>query len=187
MTGHRRVRPNGRFEAYTPLNATQTYILTQVKSLGILPKPPPMRNIWRRVNSKDWCVIHDDIGRKIEDCFMLKNATEKAIRNCNDLMVVLTIVAGFKVKRILVDNKSAVEVLSWDTYQKMGLDELAFSKASPLYGFTNHSVEVRGSITLLVTLGDDKHTTTEYVQFQMVDHPMVYNVIFGRPWKIWWS
>lgn len=89
--------------------------------------------------------------------------------------MVLEKVMGFKVKRILVDNGSMVEVLSWDAYQKMGLKEQALSKASLLYGFMNHPVEVRGSITLLVTLGDDEHTTMKYVQFHVVDHPMTYN------------
>ncbi|KAH1097275.1 hypothetical protein J1N35_014196 [Gossypium stocksii] len=31
-----------------------------------------------------------------------------------------------------------------------------------------------------VTLGDREHTTIEYVQFYIVDHPMAYNIIFGR-------
>ncbi|KAK5771818.1 hypothetical protein PVK06_048063 [Gossypium arboreum] len=96
-------------------------------------------------------------------------------------MVVSTTVVGFKVKRILVDNGNTVEVLSWDTYQKIGLNKQTLSKASPLYGFANHPIEVKGSITLLVTLRDDKQTTTKFDQFQMVDHPMVYNVIFGMP------
>lgn len=96
-------------------------------------------------------------------------------------MVVLLTIANFEVKRILVYSGSAVEVLSWDAYQKMGLKEQTLSKGSPLYGFANHPAKVKGSITLLVTLGDGKHTTTEYGQFFMVDHPMVYNVIFRRP------
>ncbi|XP_012442225.1 uncharacterized protein LOC105767264 [Gossypium raimondii] len=62
----------------------------------------------------------------------------------------------------------------------MGLKEQVLSKASLLYGFTNHRVKVKGSITLLVTLGDGEHTTTEYVQFFIVDHPMAFNAIFGR-------
>ncbi|KAK5842587.1 hypothetical protein PVK06_004963 [Gossypium arboreum] len=49
-----------------------------------------------------------------------------------------------------------------------------------LYHFVNHPIEVKGSITLLDTLGDGEHTTTEYVQFYVVDHPMAYNAIFRR-------
>ncbi|KAH1092400.1 hypothetical protein J1N35_019657 [Gossypium stocksii] len=61
------------------------------------------------------------------------------------------------------------------------MKEQAFSRAGPLYGFTNHLVEVKDSITLLVTLGDDEHTTTKYFQFYVVDHLMPYNAIFRRP------
>lgn len=74
-----------------------------------------------------------------------------------------------------------MEVLSWEAYRKMGLKEQALSRVGLLYGFTNHLVEVKCSITLPVTLGDGKHTTTEYVQFILVDHSMPYNTIFRRP------
>ncbi|KAH1114835.1 hypothetical protein J1N35_008213 [Gossypium stocksii] len=98
----------------------------------------------------------------------------------NDSMVVSATVVGFKVKRIVTDNDSAVEV-SWKTYKKMGLKEQSLSIGNPLYSFTNHPVEVKGPITLLVTLGDGKHTTTKYVQSYLVDHLMAYNAIFSRP------
>ncbi|KAK5785108.1 hypothetical protein PVK06_039658 [Gossypium arboreum] len=96
-------------------------------------------------------------------------------------MVVLTIIMSFKVKRILVDGRIVVKVLSWDTYSKMGLKKHTLFKVSSLYSLANHPVEVRGLITLLVTLGDDEHTTMKYVQFYVVDYPMAYNAIFKRP------
>ncbi|KAK5825472.1 hypothetical protein PVK06_020309 [Gossypium arboreum] len=96
-------------------------------------------------------------------------------------MVVSAIVSSFKVKRIFVDSGKAVEVSSWNAYRKIRLKEQALSKASPFYGFANHPNEVKGSITLSFILGDDKHTTTEYVQFHVIDHLMAYNAIFGRP------
>lgn len=99
----------------------------------------------------------------------------------NNLMVVLAIVTSFKVKRILVNSGSAMKFLSWETYKKMGLKKQSLSKPSPLYSFVNHLVEVKGTITLPVTLGDDKHTTTECIQFYVVDLPMAYNTIFGKP------
>ncbi|KAK5839009.1 hypothetical protein PVK06_007763 [Gossypium arboreum] len=63
----------------------------------------------------------------------------------------------------------------------MGLKEWSLSKAISLYGLVNHPVEVKGSITLSDILGDDEHSTIEYVQFYIVDHLMAYNAIFGRP------
>lgn len=78
----------------------------------------------------------------------------------NDLMVVSTTIKCFEVKRILVDSRSAVEILVWEAYQKMGLKEQTLSNADLLYGFANHPIEVKGSITLPVTLGDSEHKTT---------------------------
>ncbi|KAH1091438.1 hypothetical protein J1N35_018695 [Gossypium stocksii] len=74
----------------------------------------------------------------------------------NDPMVVSAAIAGFEVKKILFNSGSAVE------------------------DFTNHHVEVKRYITLPITLGDDEHTTTEYVRFFVVDHSMAYNAIFGQ-------
>ncbi|KAH1057080.1 hypothetical protein J1N35_035145 [Gossypium stocksii] len=62
----------------------------------------------------------------------------------------------------------------------MGLKEQVLTKASPLYGFTNHPIEVKGSITLPVTLGDYEHTITKCFQFFIVDHSTTYNAIFGH-------
>ncbi|KAA3484423.1 Retrovirus-related Pol polyprotein from transposon 17.6 [Gossypium australe] len=112
----------------------------------------------KRVNSRDRDAFHDVMGHKTEDLFTLKDAINKAVRNdklieyekwsvkfgCDNKklvrdeegnypMVVSAIVVRFKVKRILVDSGSAVEVLSWQVYQNMGLKEQALSEASPLY------------------------------------------------------
>ncbi|KAH1032029.1 hypothetical protein J1N35_044203 [Gossypium stocksii] len=144
-----------------------------VKSLGILPKPSLRRSTARRLNLRDKCSFYDDVGHKTEDCFTMKDAIEEAIRNeGNNLMVVSATIAGFEVKRILVDSRSVVK--------KMGLKEHALSEANLFYGFVAHPVKVKGSTTLPVTLGDGEHTITEYVQFFFVDHPMAYNVIFRR-------
>ncbi|TYG73910.1 hypothetical protein ES288_D04G139700v1 [Gossypium darwinii] len=96
-------------------------------------------------------------------------------------MMVSAKITGFEVKRILVDSGSAVEVLSWGAYKEMGLKGQSLSVASPLYSFVNHPVEVRGTVTLAVTLGDVEHTTIECVQFYVVNHSIAYNAIFGRP------
>ncbi|KAH1056372.1 hypothetical protein J1N35_034437 [Gossypium stocksii] len=99
----------------------------------------------------------------------------------NDPMVVSIEIVGFEVKRILVDSGSTVKVLSSGAYKKMSLKEQSLSIANVLYGFVNYPVKVRGTITLPITLGDDEHTTTKCIQFYLVDHPIAYNAIFGRP------
>lgn len=61
----------------------------------------------------------------------------------NDPMVVSTTIVGFEVKRIFVNSGSVVEVLTWEAYQKMWLEEQALKKENPLYDFANHLVEVK--------------------------------------------
>ncbi|KAK5838740.1 hypothetical protein PVK06_007477 [Gossypium arboreum] len=51
---------------------------------------------------------------------------------------------------------------------RMAISEV-LSKASPLYDFVNHIVEVKVSITLPVSLGDGEHSIIEYVQFFIVE------------------
>ncbi|KAK5824923.1 hypothetical protein PVK06_019712 [Gossypium arboreum] len=63
-----------------------------------------------------------------------------------------TTIVGFEVKRILMDSGSAAEVLTREAYQKMGLKEQALKRTSLLYGFANHLVEVKGCITLPITM-----------------------------------
>lgn len=55
--------------------------------------------------------------------------------------------------------KSSVDILIAKAFCQIGLKDLTFKKASLVYGFANHSIVVKGFITLLVILGDDKHIT----------------------------
>ncbi|KAH1122323.1 hypothetical protein J1N35_005483 [Gossypium stocksii] len=86
--------------------------------------------------------------------FKFGNDDEELVCNkeANDPMVVSATISGYKVKRILVDNGSVVEVLTWEAYQNMGLKGYVLSKDGSLYGFVNHSVQVKGSTSLPVTL-----------------------------------
>ncbi|XP_017648048.1 uncharacterized protein LOC108488270 [Gossypium arboreum] len=55
--------------------------LSQVKSLGILPSPPPMLRNQSRSNSRDSCNFHNDEGHKIEDYSSLKDLIEETVMN----------------------------------------------------------------------------------------------------------
>lgn len=86
-----------------------------------LPKRPCHQEKWKvEFNDKNEELVCDEEG--------------------NDPMVVSVIIVRFEVKRIFVDSGSTVEVLTWETYQKMGSKERALRRASPLYGFANHLI-----------------------------------------------
>ncbi|KAK8942426.1 hypothetical protein KSP39_PZI008890 [Platanthera zijinensis] len=88
----------------------------------------------------------------------------------------------YNVKRILVDNGSSVNVLFSTTLQNMDISRQQLTPAvGPIYDFDNHQVQVIGTVTLPVTLGEFLRQTTHEVQFVVVDSNSAYNAIFGRP------
>ena len=99
--------------------------------------------------------------------------------NCNDLIVIYSIINNYLVERILVDDGSTVEVLIFDAFKKMGLDESLLRPVEPIYDFSNQPIKVKGSITLLVTLDQVENTVTEQAKFLVVDQPSAYNAIIS--------
>ena len=85
------------------------------------------------------------------------------------------------MKKILIDDGRAVEVLMWKVFQEMGLDESQLRPLGPIYGFTNQPIRPKGVITLLITIGQKEHTVIVMVDFLVVDQPSAYNAIIGRP------
>ncbi|KAK1399355.1 hypothetical protein POM88_009218 [Heracleum sosnowskyi] len=99
-----------------------------------------------------------------------------------DALVARIKIGSTNVYRVLVDNGSAVNILTYDTYKRLGfLDRELVSSGNQLYGFTGASVGIRGTIQLPVSLGDNPHVATQIVTFTVVDQPCAYNAIIGRP------
>ena len=91
----------------------------------------------------------------------------------NALVVTLRI-GGFDVKKVLVDQCSAVEVMYPDLYK--GLNLIAYD--SPLVSFKGKTVTPRGQIRLPIQIGSD----VGEVDFIVVDAYSPYTVIVARPW-----
>ena len=85
------------------------------------------------------------------------------------------------MERILIDDDSAVEVLMWKAFKKMRLKENQLKPLRPIYGFANQPIQPKRIITLPITIGQGKHTTTVTTDFLLVDQPSAYNAIIGRP------
>ena len=72
-----------------------------------------------------------------------------------DSLVVTTKIANSLILRMLMDNGSAVNILYYDTYQKVGLTRADLNPTtSPLYWFSGDHVIPEGTIKLVVTLGE---------------------------------
>ncbi|MQL93228.1 hypothetical protein Taro_025865, partial [Colocasia esculenta] len=98
-----------------------------------------------------------------------------------DALVISATINHCNVRRILVDNGSAPDVLAYDCFVLMGLkaDQLA-PVNSPLFGFLGVSVQPMGRIRLPITLGTAPRVVTKVVDFLIVNNMPGYNAILDR-------
>nr|AAT81681.1 putative retrotransposon protein [Oryza sativa Japonica Group] len=98
-----------------------------------------------------------------------------------DPLVISAEIAGFEVRRILVDGGSSTDVIFAEAYAKMGLTTQALTPApTSLRGFGGEAVQVLGQAQLIVAFGTGENRREEQVLFDVVDIPYNYNAIFGR-------
>jgi hypothetical protein len=87
---------------------------------------------------------------------------------------------GNDVGRVLVDNDSSADILTWQCFSGMGFKKEDLKKAEhPLYGFGNKRIEALGKIDVNVTFSQDATMRTEVITFEVVDFVYPYNAIFG--------
>ena len=97
----------------------------------------------------------------------------------DDALVVTLRIGGYDVRRVMVDQGSAAEIMYPDLFKGLGLkpeDLSAYS--SPLVSFEGKTVIPRGQIRLPVQTGLD----VVEVDFIVVDAFSPYTAIMGRPW-----
>ncbi|XP_026451410.1 uncharacterized protein LOC113351680 [Papaver somniferum] len=97
----------------------------------------------------------------------------------NDPLVLTLPVAGCNIKKVLIDEGSSVNVLFYDTFKRMELnDEQLMSSYYTIYGFNGAPTKPIGYIVLEVMAGPMKVDT----RFSVVYSPSPYNAIIGRRW-----
>nr|XP_023871775.1 uncharacterized protein LOC111984375 [Quercus suber] len=106
----------------------------------------------------------------------------------NDPLVVMLTIEGFNTKRVLVDNGSSADIIYFPAFQQLKLDPGRLRPFdSPLVSFSGDRVYPKGIVTLAVTVGTYPRQLTRQIEFLVVDCPLSYNVIVGRPalnkWK----
>ena len=109
------------------------------------------------------------------------NDVDILVDNGNDLIVIYPIIDNYLIERILVEDGSVDEVLIYDAFKKIGLDESLLMPIGPIYGFVNQPIKVKGLITLLVTLCQGDNIVIEQVKFLVVDKLYTYNTIIDWP------
>ena len=97
----------------------------------------------------------------------------------DDALVVTLRIGGYDVKRVMVDQGNAAEIMYLDLYKGLGLkpEELT-THSSPLVSFDGKMVVPKGQIRLSVQVGVD----VVEVDFIVVDAFSLYTAILGRPW-----
>ena len=97
----------------------------------------------------------------------------------DDALVVMLIIGGYDVRRVLVDQGSAVEIMYPNLYKGLNLkSEDLMAYASPLISFEGKTVIPESQIRLLI------QTNSEIVKvdFNVVDSYSPYTAIVARPW-----
>ena len=106
----------------------------------------------------------------------------------DDPLVIMLTIEGFNTKRILVDNGYSVDIIYLSAFQQLKLDPgRLYPFNSPLVSFNGHRVYPKGIVTLTITVRAYLRQLTCQLDFLVVNCPLSYNVIIGRPtlnrWK----
>ena len=104
---------------------------------------------------------------------------QETIQPRDDALMVTLRIGGYDVKRVMVYQGSAAEIMYPDLYKGLGLkpeDLTVYS--SPLVSFEGKMVVPKGQIRLPVQAG----TNVVEVDFIMVNAFSPYTAIMGRPW-----
>ncbi|XP_026383228.1 uncharacterized protein LOC113278669 [Papaver somniferum] len=104
---------------------------------------------------------------------------EEDMEDHNDPMVLTLLVAGCNIKKILIDVGISINVLFYDIFKRMELnDEQLMSSYYTIYGFNGAPTKPLGDTVLQVDAGPMKVDT----RFSVVDAPSPYKAIIGRRW-----
>ena len=101
------------------------------------------------------------------------------IQPYDDALVVTLRIGGYDVKRVLVDQGSAIEIMNPDLYKGLNLkSEDLTAYDSPLVSFEGKTVIPKGQIRLPI----QTNLETVEVDFIVVDSYLPYITIMARPW-----
>lgn len=90
-----------------------------------------------------------------------------------------------KIQRLLVDTGASKNIMYYNCFKEMGLSDHHLKPSSMVIEeFIAHTIVVKGTIKLMVTMGVDEKTRTEEVKFYIVDIDSPYNAILEMPCHI---
>ena len=120
--------------------------------------------------------------RELKKVFFTKAYARWVHHLYSDTLVIIARVANNNVHKMLVDNRSAVDIIYLDAYKRIGLTEgELISITAPLYEFTRDHVIPKDTIKLTVTVGEHPQVSIVMTKFLIVDYPSAFNRVIERP------
>ncbi|CAB4269366.1 unnamed protein product [Prunus armeniaca] len=81
--------------------------------------------------------------------------------------------------RVMIDGGSSADVMFWNTFKRMKLDENGIRpNPTPLFAFEGSKARARGDVTLPVIAAGEN----SFSDFRGGGRPSAYNVIMGKDW-----
>ena len=133
-----------------------------------------------RLSSEDIC--REPKKARLEWPLVMRFSDEDkvgTIQPYDDALVITLRIRGYDVKRVMVDQGSAAEIMYHDLYKGLSLRfEDLTPYSSPLVTFEGKVIILKGQIRLHVQTGSE----TVEVDFIVVDAYSPYTAIVARPW-----
>ncbi|XP_020207400.1 uncharacterized protein LOC109792401 [Cajanus cajan] len=100
----------------------------------------------------------------------------------DDPVVISTIVMGYNVKRVLIDQGSFADILFWESFEGMKIpNDRLIPYAGTLVGFVGDQVIARGYVNLEMTFGQGAQMKTVVARYLVVNAQSSYSILIGRP------
>ena len=88
----------------------------------------------------------------------------------------------FNMRRVLVENKSSVEIIYLLAFQKMKLTKERLRPfTSPLVSFTRDKAIPKCVVKQTIIASTYPTQVSKEIDFLVVDYPSTYNIILGQP------
>ncbi|GKU97906.1 hypothetical protein SLEP1_g10981 [Rubroshorea leprosula] len=124
----------------------------------------------------------DDAEWKNQPITFTSDDLDTVVTPHNDPLVTSVTVNSCEVQRVLVDTRSAPDIMYVHCFESLGLDPTLLQRYDdPIYGFNNQPVPVEGVLTMTVAFGSGRSYVTPSVSFLVVKMASSFNVIIGRP------